>query len=585
MNEVEEIKNRLDIVEVIGGYVPLKPAGRNFKALSPFHQEKTPSFMVSPEKNIWHDFSSGQGGDVFSFVMQIEGIDFRDALELLARRAGVSLQPNKRTSRAAGSQKASLYVAMERAVAFYHQQLSRDKKALAYLKAERGLKPSTIKTFLLGYAPDSWEALSDYLKRAKISSEIAKQAGLVGQKSGRSNTFDMFRGRIMFPIFDSQGRAIGFSARLLGSQKDAPKYINTPETPIYHKSTAIYGLSAAKEAIRQSEEVIVVEGNMDVVSVYQAGQKNVVAISGTALTIEQLKILSRLAKNIKLCFDSDEAGIKATLRSIELAATQSLNLSVIELAQAKDPDEMIKKNKSDWESAVKNSVYGLDFVFTRASAQSDIRTGPGKRHYAGFVLPFINQLSDSIEQDHYIKKLAQTLDVDEISIRQKINQPIRQPSTKTHTDKDETNNNSIQHNLTKIERIELTMLELFLPYPTTRVAMSELNLDEISQRFAPYFLELSKNPKASLDKLAKNLRQLENTTKIIALRGENEYSALGDNDLRLEAYTQVHRWQKSKREAKLHQLTRKIALAEESGDVANAEKYLAEYQSLLSEES
>lgn len=585
MNEVEEIKNRLDIVEVIGGYLPLKKAGRNFKALSPFHQEKTPSFMVSPEKNIWHDFSSGQGGDVFSFVMKMEGVEFREALELLARRAGVNLHSRSREAASGSRQKQSLYEILEQAVNYYHAQLVKNKQALKYLMSERGLDKSTIKAFQLGYAPDSWEALSGHLKAAGLDGAAIKTAGLAGQKTGRNNIFDLFRDRIMFPIFDFGGRPIGFSARLLANKPDAPKYINTPESPIYHKSTVIYGLAQAKESIRKTDEVIVVEGNMDVLALHQVGQKNVVAISGTAMTVEQLRILSRLSKNIKLCLDSDEAGKQATLRAIELAGGLDITLRVIVLDAAKDPDEQIKKDKADWDRAVKEAIYGIDFVFARGLEQSDIASGPGKRKFTNFVLPRLAVISDEVEKAHYIKKLAQMLDIDEEAIRQKISHSKVETKPVVVTEDSSLNKNSVRRKLTKIESLELAMLELFLPFKTTRGALSEINLTNISPRFEPYFEALIKQPQANLDKIAKNLRQLADNAKIIALRGEEEYSPLGENDLKLEAYTQVHRWQKEIRQINKRRLTRLIAEAEGRGDVASAEKYLTNYQTLLSEES
>lgn len=585
MNEVEEIKSRLDIVEVIGGYLPLKKAGRNFKALSPFHQEKTPSFMVSPEKNIWHDFSSGQGGDVFSFVMKMEGIEFREALELLARRAGVNLRPRSQAAEQGNKQKHTLYEILEQSVNYYHAQLAKNKKALEYLVSERNLDKSTIKTFKLGYAPDSWEALGLYLKNAGFAEEAIKAAGLAGQKTGRNNIFDLFRDRIMFPIFDFSGRPIGFSARLLTDKPDAPKYINTPESPIYHKSMVIYGLAQAKESIRRSDEVIVVEGNMDVLALHQADQKNIVAISGTAMTIEQLRILSRLSKNIKLCLDSDEAGKQATLRAIELAGGLDITLRVIVLENAKDPDEQIKRDKTTWQRAVKEAIYGVDFVFARGLELTDITSGPGKRKFTSFVLPYIAAISDDVEKAHYTKKLAQMLDIEEDIIRHTIGRSKVVAKAADSTEDYQTNKNSVRQKLTKIESLELAMLELFLPFVVTRDALSEIKLTDISPRFEPYFEELIAQPQANLDKIAKNLRQLADNAKIIALRGEEEYSPLSENDLKLEAYTQVHRWQKEIREISKRRLTRLIAEAEGRGDVASAEKYLTNYQTLLSEES
>ncbi len=370
MNDVEEVKNRLDIVEVVGSYVPLKQAGRNHKGLSPFKTEKTPSFMVSAEKGIWHDFSTGKGGDVISFVMLMEGLEFRDALEMLAKRAGVQLRPRSKQASANQSKKARLYEAVELAMRYYHYCLGRNKSAFSYFSQKRSLKPATIKQFKLGYSPDGWDNLKNFLVKKGFTQLEIKEAGLVTNKTGSKSYYDVFRGRVMFPVFDGQNRAIGFTARILGDQK-AAKYINSPQNLIYDKSTAIYGYAQAKESIRLQEKAVIVEGNMDVLALHDAGFQNVVACSGTALTTQQLKTLSYLTPNIYLCFDNDEAGFNATLRAIEVAAGLDIRLFVISLPDVKDPGELTNI-KTDWPKAEKLLLCMPQTIYCLGCAQNSI---------------------------------------------------------------------------------------------------------------------------------------------------------------------------------------------------------------------
>ena len=263
MNDAELVKSKIDIVDVIGGYIELKKAGKDYKARSPFRDEKTPSFFVSPDKQIWHDFGASEGGDVISFVMRVEGISFPEALEMLAQRAGVTLSKQARAPR---DDRTRLYELVELAVKYYHLQLSQSKPALAYTKDKRGIKAEAIKAYTLGYAPEDWSSFTEYAVKRGYSLQELKQAGLSSQKAGRTSGFDVFRDRIMFPVYDARGRAVGFSGRLLGEAK-AAKYINSPDTPIYHKTSAIFGLKQAKKAIRTKDEVIIVEGHLDVIRI------------------------------------------------------------------------------------------------------------------------------------------------------------------------------------------------------------------------------------------------------------------------------------------------------------------------------
>ena len=581
MNEVEDIKNRLDIVDVIGSYIQLKPAGRNFKALSPFHQEKTPSFMVSPDKGIWHDFSAGEGGDVFSFVMRMEGVTFAEALEILAKRAGVILTKRSGARKADNSR---LYDAVEQAMKYFHLALSKDADALQYLLKQRALKKEAIKQYVLGYAPDQWDGLSKYLLGKGFSIEQLKKAGLISQKSTEKKAFDIFRDRIMFPIFDNQGRPVGFSARILHPKDDVAKYINTAQTVIYDKSTAIYGLMQAKEAIRQADEVVAVEGNMDVVGLAQAGQQNVVAVSGTALTTQQLKALSRLTKNIKLCFDQDAAGVRATQRAIELGADLDIRLSVVTFEGAKDPDELVRKDKAAWQKAVQEAAYAPDYLFAYTAKEYDLQSADGKKQASNFLLPLVKSLHDEIERDHYVQRLSALLGVAEDAVRQKLGRTKRVGGTAEAVAPTPPPPVEEPRKLTRAEAIEENLLELLLSEKSTRACLSELDDAVLSDRYKALFELLQNHSSATLQAIEKALPDMANDVKILAFRGEEKHRDLSDHDKRLEAYTQLHRLQKLNLELNKRRLARQIAQAEAVNDKALARELLKQYQALLVEE-
>lgn len=377
LDPVNEIKSRIDIVELISGYLKLTKAGANYKALCPFHHEKTPSFIVSPAKQIWHCFGScSEGGDIFKFVMKIEGLGFPDALRLLADKAGVVLKKENRQLR---TQRAKLYEFYERAASYYQRCLEVAKEPLKYLK-QRGLTKKTIKEFRLGYAPQKTKALSQ------------------------------FKNRIIFPIGDLNGRVIGFTARVLDNT--LPKYINSPDSLIYKKSLILFGLDKAKEAIRKKNLCILVEGNMDVIMSHQAGVKNTIASSGSALSVDQLKIIKRYTNNLALAFDSDSAGDKATKRTINLAIEQEMGVKIIVLKD-KDPADLIKKNRSGWLKAIKKAKPIMRYYFDDTFGKYNPKKLEHKKEIAKILLPIIGRIPNKIEQAHWIQKLSQKLNVDE----------------------------------------------------------------------------------------------------------------------------------------------------------------------------
>ncbi len=421
MDAVEDIKSRLDIEDVVSEFIELKRSGRNLKGLSPFTNERTPSFMVSPEKQIWHDFSSGKGGDMFSFLMEVEGLDFKAALEQLARKAGIDLDQYRSTKAGSNTKhKERLYEALESATHFYQRQFTKNTGALEYVLKKRAFRKDIALEFRIGYSPEGGSELYNYLRKKGFSDSELKGAGLVTQRYSRPS--DMFRGRIMVPLMDRQGRVIGFTARLLKDNPDAPKYINTPQTVLYDKSRHVYAFHLAKEAIRQQKYAVLVEGNLDVVAAHQADTRHVVATAGTALTPHHLKAMLHFTDDIRICFDQDNAGQNAIERSIAVAAEVGVSLSVLPLPAGKDPDDLIRDNLDAWREVIEDPVYAVDWLIQRYEKQLDITTAQGKREFSDVVLKVIGSIKDTVEQDHYLGVLSRKLEVSQDSLRAKLRQ-------------------------------------------------------------------------------------------------------------------------------------------------------------------
>ena len=429
----QEIKDKLNIVDVIGVYIQLKKAGVNFRGLCPFHSERTPSFNVSPQRQIWHCFGCGEGGDIFAFIMRQENVDFKEALKILAQKAGVELPQYRPKDPQEQEEKDLALRIVDFASRFYHQSLLSPggQKAGVYL-SERGLSPQTIKNWRIGFAPDNFQYLKSALIRKNISENQMIKAG-VCLRGEKGNVYDRFRGRITFPIFNYFGEAVGFSARILPDFDDGKmgKYINSPESAVYSKSRELFGLYFAKEAIRKKDEAVVVEGQMDCIAAHQAGFKNTVASSGTALTNEQLDMLGRLTKNLIFCFDSDEAGLKASRRAGEAALQKGFRLKVISLKNAKDPDELIRKSPGLWEKAVGEAMWFLDYYMQKAKDAHPQDPLEQKHYLSAEVVPFLKFISDPLEQDHYVSELVKKFGISEKVIRGQaggVRQASKQPA-------------------------------------------------------------------------------------------------------------------------------------------------------------
>jgi len=405
----EQIKARLNIVEVVQSYVKIQKAGVNFKALCPFHSEKTPSFFVSPSRDSWHCFGCNRGGDIFSFVMEIEGVEFPEALKILANRAGVELKPIDPKYK---TERTRLFQLMEEAKKFYESELKKNKEIIDYLK-ERGLKGETAKRFSIGFAPNGWRNLYDWLKIKGYSEEEMEKAGMIikSQISNlkSQNYYDRFRNRIMFPLHNSSGQIVGFSGRIFGKEDETTggKYINTPQTILYDKSKILYGFDKAKNEIRKKDSCILVEGQMDVIMSHQAGLINTAAVSGTALTNDHLRIIKRLTNNIIMAFDKDEAGREAAGRGIDLALAEGFEVKVAIVPLGKDPAETIKEDLEEWKKAVSEAKNIIEFFLDTLKNRKEIEKS---------VLPYIAILPSEMEKAHWVAETAKRLGINEEAV-------------------------------------------------------------------------------------------------------------------------------------------------------------------------
>jgi len=411
-NQIEEVKSRTDIVSIIGERIELKKAGRNYKAICPFHGEKTPSFMVSPELQIFKCFGCGEAGDVFAFLEKYEGMEFPEALKYLADRAGIKLE---KFGGGETSEKEKLIEINTQALRFYNYLLLSHpvgKKALEYLVDGRGIKKETIEEFKLGFAPENSYALKKFLVDKKKFAPLDIEKAGIGILRG-PNLYDRFGGRVIFPLFDHRGNPIGFSGRILPwDKRETGKYINSPETPLYHKSNVLFGLNLSRGFIKKKKTAIVVEGELDLISSWQAGIKNVVAIKGSALTEEQVRLLSRFAQKFILALDSDMAGDAATRRGIKVASDMGVEIKVAEITGGyKDPDEAARGNIESYKKDLIGAKVIWDFLIDSVFARNSAETGSGKSKISKEIVPILSEIGDNIVQSHYANVVAKKLGV------------------------------------------------------------------------------------------------------------------------------------------------------------------------------
>lgn len=416
-NIIDQVQNRTDIVEVISRYISLKKIGRNYKTTCPFHNEKTPSFIVSPDKQIYHCFGCGAGGNVFSFLMKYENLQFPEAVEMLAEKAGIALPRSAGRSNEINSFANQLYEINIAACQFFQTALANDSAAQDYL-ATRGIGSETLKKFKVGFAPQSWDALINFFKKKSINADVLEKAGLA-VSNDKGGHYDRFRNRVIFPIFDMRERVIGFGARVLDSS--LPKYLNSPETLVYSKGKNLYGLNFSKDAIKKEGYALVVEGYLDFIIPYQTGVKNIIATLGTALTTDQIKLLKRFAQTVIMVYDPDEAGEAASLRNLDLFISEDVNVYIAELPDGFDPDSFIKKfGSDDFLKLIKASKNIFEYKLDKLKGRFDVATSHGKANIANEMLPTISRINNAVLKSTLVKKLAERLSVDEESIRSEL---------------------------------------------------------------------------------------------------------------------------------------------------------------------
>lgn len=568
-DNVSKIKDKVDIVDLVGSYVKLTKAGVNYKAPCPFHNEKTGSFFVSPERQIWHCFGCGLGGDIFGFIKQIEGVEFPEALRILAARAGIELssfRPNPEYQNA----KTRMYELCELASKFFGKQLHESpvgKQALAYLK-DRGLIDASIGTFHLGFAPDTWSGLSNFLYSRGYTEKEIIDAGLAIK--GERGVYDRFRSRIMFPIFDMNGQTVGFAGRIFGENKDESqaKYVNTPQTAIYDKGRLLYGLNFARMDLRKQNRCLVVEGNMDVIMSHQAGVRHAVASSGTALTDGHLRIIKRYTDNLDLCFDADSAGSMATDRGVALALSRAFNVNILTIDEPgiKDAADYVKAHGEAWAAYADRSKPFMDFYLSEARKQYDLATAVGKKLFSQKILPLVASMASRIEQAHWVSEIATVLKVKEDMVAGElaVTKPNAMPEIEVKT---ATVNVPVETRVLDI--FEESILSLLVKKPSLREHINEEDLIH----FSPEMRTL----------LATKTMPLDHTlVQVAALRAEEYWRDVEDTALEAELKNLLNHLKKRKIIAKLEGLEFDIKLAEKDGNRERLATLVSEFTSLSS---
>lgn len=565
MNETELIKQKIDIVEFISQYLSLKKAGANYKAPCPFHQEKTPSFMVSFDKQIFKCFGCGEGGDIFDFLMKMENLDFPEALKILADRAGVQLDHSKTKQeyRQEKDLKTKLFEINRLAADYFHKMLMENRAgepALKYLKS-RGLKEATIKKFEIGFAPGQ-----NVLKQALIQKDYSEAE--INQAGDPSR----FRSRIMFPLFDVLGNVVGFSGRATGDDQ-MPKYLNTADSPIFQKSLVLYALNFAKEEIKKRDFAVLVEGQMDVAMSHQSGVTNAVASSGTAITATHLHRLSRYSPNLILAFDTDEAGMVASRRAVELAFEEEMNVKIVVLEGVKDPAEAVAAGATVWKKALQNAKEAMQFFLEKAlSAEKELDV-LAKRRVATKLLPLVNHFSEPIAKEHWIKKIARTLGVTEETINLALAKIARNRPEEVTLPKE-----AKKMNLEK----ELVKLLIINPKFIAKIN-KDLSLKSLTEKDERIYENIkiwynSHEKQEFLSWLEKKDRLLSNEAKLFFLQSQKEKGQEEDSTILEEIKQIIDRLQQKTTEGIKEKFEMAIRAAEEAGDRGKVKELIAQFQ-------
>jgi len=587
MTDIDEIKSRLNIVDIIGSRIQLKKAGRNFKALCPFHNEKTPSFIVSPDRQTFHCFGCGKGGSVIDWVMEYEHVDFTEALETLAEKAGVKLE-RRDSDTPQNRLKTKIFEVNHLASEYYQYILAKHplgEKARQYLKG-RGISEKTSRTFGLGYSPNSWDGLRKFLHRKGYDEGVLETAGLTVKSSGGG--YDRFRGRVMFTLRDHRGNVVGFSGRVLDPAAKDAKYINTSETPVYVKGNVLYGLDVTKPEIQKTGSAIIMEGEFDVISSFQEGIGNVVAIKGSALTDGHVNLLKRFADTLVFALDADVAGDSAARRGIELAEKSGFDMKVVSIPGGKDPDEAVREDAAGFKKAVGNAIPIYDYFINSALSRFDRATASGKKRISGELVPVLNRIENPVVQAHYVKKIAGALDVGEQVITETMKK-IRLPDMAAGQT---TQPPGVQKDpFNPQEKLELYILALILQTNTSEYyseMKSNLDLADFKQSGVKRVLEelgsyLENNPKFLIrdffDILPKELNSLLDQAFLWDISDIIEDDELVSRE-----------WMKSVREfrrqvikRKLKELSGRVEILEQSGSGDSAEELNAKIAGLTEE--
>lgn len=552
MTDTQLIKDKIDVVDFVGEYVQLKPSGINHKGCCPFHHEKTPSFMVNRERQSWHCFGCSKGGDIFSFLQEIEGMDFIEALRFLADRAGIRLeyQANEVNS----SQRNRIKEINTEAARFFHNfllKMSASRPAVDYL-VKRGLKSSTIEEWQIGYIPDQWDLLTKYLLKKGHSIDDLVASGLTIKKDGASmqsqnGFYDRFRGRIMFPIWDVHGSVVGFTGRVLvETEKSGGKYVNTPQTIVYDKSRVVFGLDKAKQEIKHKDLIVMVEGQMDVIACHQAGMKNVVATSGTALTEHQVTLLKRYSKNINMAFDGDSAGQAAIKRGIDLALQEGINVSVIQIPDGcgKDPDECLKRNPQVWFDSVIKAKEIMIWHFDRVFAGKDVSNLKQRQAIIDELQEIISLIPYPVTRDYWQMQLSEKTGVDILILRENMKQITENKKKKEHTGlkQEIVPTKIIIEETSRLGRLLERFFMLFFRLPV--VAQSKINDLKAEVLSTSIYGDLYENTKRQYNKNnlidINQLRESiasdtsENLIDLLLMKGELEFAGLLDSELQQE---------------------------------------------------
>jgi DNA primase len=573
---LSQIQDRCDIVEVISGYLPLKRAGRNFKTLCPFHHEKTASFVVNPDKQIYHCFGCGAGGNVFNFLMRHEKMEFPEAVEHLAKKAGVAIPQKEIKDKATLSLYEQLYNINEATADFYHQFLLTDKSAQTardYL-AKRKIDNETVKRFNLGFAPDKWDGLINHLREKKFSLNLLEKAGLIVAREKATGYYDRFRNRIIFPVFDVKSRCIAFGARVLDDS--LPKYINSPETPVYVKGNNLYGLNLSREAIREADFAIIVEGYMDFITVFQSGIENIIASAGTALTVEQVRILKRSTHNVVLLFDADQAGVLATLRSLDIFLEEGMNVKVTSLDSG-DPDSFIRKSGAgEFKEKIKGASSLFDYKLGLLFSKYNHKEIEGKAKICSEMLPTVNKFRDAVLRFGYLKKLADSLGVSEEALRIEISK-IKEPKSASFAGeepKSPTNIRAVEKTLVKLMLEE----DRFVQHLKEGLESSDFQDPTVRRIVDLMFSFVSQGKEVNASKLISCFDD-EVMPRTIAQLCAEDITYHEDKDKIFHEC--VNRLKQDKKKDKCRQLQGEIKLAECYGDKERLHQLMHEYNHLI----